>query len=311
KKIIIIHQNIKQHNYDSKERKQNRVKMLTDEVTQVQEVRYCLKTLREQMAARQNNNNNNKPASSGQSTNCSFSHVLVGFTRVMEVEDDGNSLALREVTKHLYTRLQEMERRHQEEKERLQAENTEYQRRFLEEHTSRIQKAETKAEEQGKKVEEMQKLMRGLELENGTLREKLAASEAELEKLRGLKKTDSEDRSEQLKKELATLKDKNHNLDDMLKSQQRKVRNMIEQVQNSRTIMEQRDRVIGDLKERVAFLEAENREIHDRMEFYLDNQVSKPYNSDMGSKVIYSKPLTPTSPGNKSMPFIKVVEIKS
>jgi len=25
----------------------------------------------------------------------------------------------------------------------------------------------------------------------------------------------------------------------------------------------------------------------------------------------YSKPLTPTSPGNRSLPFIKVVEIKS
>jgi len=37
-------------------------------------------------------------------------------------------------------------------------------------------------------------------------------------------------RSEQLKKELATLKNKNHSLDDMLKSQQRKIRNMIEQV---------------------------------------------------------------------------------
>lgn len=37
--------------------------------------------------------------------------------------------------------------------------------------------------------------MRGLELENATLQEKLAANEAELEKLRGLKKTDSEDRS--------------------------------------------------------------------------------------------------------------------
>ncbi len=44
-------------------------------------------------------------------------------------------------------------------------------------------------------MEEVQKLMRGLELENATLREKLAANEAELEKLRGLKKTDSEDRS--------------------------------------------------------------------------------------------------------------------
>uniref|UniRef100_A0A673MC31 Tuftelin-like n=1 Tax=Sinocyclocheilus rhinocerous TaxID=307959 RepID=A0A673MC31_9TELE len=264
-------------------RKQNRVKMLTDEVAQVQEVRYCLKTLREQMARK---------------------HLVHSLYHISGQEDDESSLALREVTKHLYTRLQEMERRHQEEKDRLQ-------RRFLEEHNSRIQKAETKEEEQGKKVEEMQKLMRSLELENTTLREKLATSEAELEKLRGLKKTDSEDRSEQLKKELATLKDKNHNLDDMLKSQQRKVRNMIEQVQNSRTIMEQRDRLIGDLKERVAFLEAENREIHDRMEFYLGNQVSKPYNSDMGSKVVYSKPLTPTSPGNKSMPFIKVVEIKS
>ncbi len=38
-------------------------------------------------------------------------------------EDDENSLALREVTKHLYSRLQEMERRHQEEKERLQVRN--------------------------------------------------------------------------------------------------------------------------------------------------------------------------------------------
>lgn len=57
-----------------------------------------------------------------------------------------------------------------------------------------MQKAETKAEEQSKKVEEMEKLMSGLELENATLREKLAASEAELEKLRELKKMDSEDR---------------------------------------------------------------------------------------------------------------------
>lgn len=37
-------------------------------------------------------------------------------------------------------------------------------------------------------------------------------------------------RSEQLEKELAVFKEKNHQLDDMLKSQQRKVRHMIEQV---------------------------------------------------------------------------------
>ena len=37
-------------------------------------------------------------------------------------------------------------------------------------------------------------------------------------------------RSEELEKELANLKGKIHQLDDMLKSQQRKVRHMIEQV---------------------------------------------------------------------------------
>lgn len=38
-------------------------------------------------------------------------------------DDDKNCIALKEVTKRMYTRLQEMEKRHQEEKERLQVRN--------------------------------------------------------------------------------------------------------------------------------------------------------------------------------------------
>lgn len=40
-------------------------------------------------------------------------------------------------------------------------------------------------------------------------------------------------RTEQLEKEVAILKEKIHHLDDMLKSQQRKVRHMIEQVRGA------------------------------------------------------------------------------
>jgi len=40
-------------------------------------------------------------------------------------------------------------------------------------------------------------------------------------------------RSAQLEKEVATLREKIHHLDDMLKSQQRKVRQMIEQVRGA------------------------------------------------------------------------------
>lgn len=107
-------------------------------------------------------------------------------------------------------------------------------------------------------------------------------------------------RCAELEKEVATLKEKIHHLDDMLKSQQRKVRHMIEQVgarthththplthpltpslachscvclfvlskmqlQNSRIIMQERDRVIRDLEEKVAFLEAEVRNVQQRL----------------------------------------------
>lgn len=94
---------------------------------------------------------------------------------------------------------------------------------------------------------------------------------------------------------MSVLKEKIHHLDDMLKSQQRKVRHMIEQVratwrrrkantwilaaylsgirsafdcvfahlqlQNSRMVIQERERVIKELEEKVAFLEAEVRAV--------------------------------------------------
>lgn len=272
----------------------------------VQEVRYCLKTLREQMAARHNNNNDEQFPTNGHKIDSIISkgHGTNGFvngTLFKYQEGEDNCFALKEAIKHLCARLQEMEQRHQKEKTRLEAENSALQRHCLEEHNHRVQKAETRAEEQSRRIEVMQKHTSALELENLKLREKLAASE--IKNQEGIK-----NRCAQLEEELVTVKKKNHNLNDMVQSIQKKIRHMIEQVQNSRTIMEQRDREVRDLMEKVSFLEAENREMHDRME-YLNNQV--PYDSDTGSKVVYSKPLIPTSPRNKSFPFIKVIEIKS
>lgn len=119
-------------------------------------------------------------------------------------------------------------------------------------------------------------------------------------------------RCEELEKEVAILKEKIHHLDDMLKSQQRKVRHMIEQLQNSRTVIQERERFIRDLEERVAFLEAENREMHDHMEYFLAGQEPPPLTSTENKpEVVYSKTLTPSSPTNKALPFIKVIEIMS
>uniref|UniRef100_A0A3P8VDT1 Tuftelin-like n=1 Tax=Cynoglossus semilaevis TaxID=244447 RepID=A0A3P8VDT1_CYNSE len=269
--------------------------MLTDEVPQIQEVRYCLKTLREQMAARQNSNNK------------------VQILRVNVADNREETVKLRELTKRLYAQLKEMEKRHQEERERLQKENDEYHTRLVEQ-SERLQRAEDQSEEKCLQVEELQRLLGGMELESSVLRDKMAEGEAELLQLRANREggEEKEQRCEKLEKEVASLKEKIHHLDDMLKSQQRKVRHMIEQLQNSRTVIQERDRVIGDLEEKVAFLEAENKEMHDHMEYFLSGQNPPPVTST-GNKpeIVYSKQLMPTSPTNKALPFIKVIEIKS
>ncbi|TKC38833.1 hypothetical protein EI555_021015, partial [Monodon monoceros] len=81
-------------------------------------------------------------------------------------------------------------------------------------------------------------------------------------------------RAANLEKEVAGLRQKIHHLDDMLKSQQRKVRQMIEQLQNSKAVIQSKDTAIQELKEKIAYLEAENLEMHDRMEHLIEKQIT-------------------------------------
>ncbi|XP_073339463.1 tuftelin 1b [Pagrus major] len=295
------------------------VRMLTDEVSQIQEVRYCLKTLREQMAARQNSNNNKYPVNGFKVNVPSIQPVITNGNAVLiesdahVVDNQEESMRLREVTKHLYAQLKDMEKRHQEERERLQAESKEYSVRLVEQ-SELLQKAEELSEGRGQQVEELQRLLESMEIESGHLKDKMAAGEAELLQLKAGRENggEHEQRCAELEKEVATLKEKIHHLDDMLKSQQRKVRHMIEQLQNSRTVIQERDRVIRDLEERVAYLEAENREMHDHMEYFLAGQDPPPLApTENKPEVVYSKTITPMSSNNKALPFIKVIEIKS
>ncbi|XP_029023860.1 tuftelin 1b isoform X2 [Betta splendens] len=297
------------------------VGMLTDEATQIQEVRYCLKTLREQMAARQNSNNNKgerKPSphpANGLRLNRPGSRPAVTAETAVGPESSAHeeSVKIREATRRLYAQLKEMDKKHQEEREKLQAESSDY-RTQLDEQSERLQKAEKQSEERGQRVEELQRLLGGMEAENLALKEKMAAGEAELLQLKENAEGGEEatERCAELEKEVAMLKEKIHHLDDMLRCQQRKVRQMIEQLQNSRTVIQERDRVIGDLEEKLAYLEAENREMHDRIQYYLAGQDLPPLTSTENKpEIVYSKPLTPTSSTNKNLPFIKVIEIKS
>ncbi|TDH11783.1 hypothetical protein EPR50_G00064510 [Perca flavescens] len=292
---------------------QQSLKMLSDEVSQIQEVRYCLKTLREQMAAK------NKPVTNGWKVGLPFRKSSApapsggAKAEVQEADEEAERVKLREVSKRLYAQLQEAEKKHQEEKERLQAEGSRL-RQHLSDEEEKLKITEEASERKDQRIDELQRLLGGMEQESASLREAIRNREDELRELRKIREEGQkgDQRAEQLEKEVAILKEKIHHLDDMLKSQQRKVRHMIEQLQNSRMVIQERDRVIKELEEKVAFLEAENREMHDQMDYFLGGQRSNSYlSSERNPQIVYSKPIKPSNSSSKPLPFIKVIEIRS
>ncbi|XP_056300584.1 tuftelin 1a [Pseudoliparis swirei] len=292
---------------------QESLQMLSDEVSQIQEVRYCLKTLREQMAAK------NKPLTNGWKVglpfrkSASLSSSGAPKADAQEAEEEAERAKLREVSKRLYAQLQEAEKKHQEDKERLQAE-TRRLRECLSDEEEKLKLTEEASERKDHRVDELQRLLGGMEQESATLRVAMRNREDELREVREIREEGQKgaQRTEQLEREVAILKEKIHHLDDMLKSQQRKVRHMIEQLQNSRMVIQERDRVIKELEEKVSFLEAENREMHDQMDYFLGGQRSNSYlSSECNPQIVYSKPIKLSNSSNKPLPFIKVIEIKS
>ncbi|TKS82072.1 Tuftelin [Collichthys lucidus] len=292
---------------------QESLKMLSDEVSQIQEVRYCLKTLREQMAAKNNTLTSGWKVSSPFKKSTSSAPKGGAKADAQEADEEAERTKLREVSKRLYAQLQDAEKKHQEEKERLQAEGSKL-REHLSAQEEKLKTTEEASERKDKRIEELQRLLGGMEHESATLQEAIRNREEELRELRKIRDEgrNGDQRAEQLEKEVAILREKIHHLDDMLKSQQRKVRHMIEQLQNSRMVIQERDRVIKELEEKVAFLEAENREMHDQMDYFLGGQRSYSHlSSERNPQIVYSKPIKPSTTSNKPLPFIKVIEIRS
>ncbi|KAM3824861.1 tuftelin isoform 1-T1 [Vipera latastei] len=218
---------------------------------------------------------------------------------------------MRETTKRLFSKLQEAEKRHQSDRAAYETSISHY-RREAEHSGIALRKAETELEMKDIKLEELQRLLTGMEKEHQILLQKVRDGELHLEVLRSSEqdKVAEQERSAKLEKEVATLREKIHHLDDMLKSQQRKVRQMIEQLQNSKTVIQSKDAVIHELKERVAYLEAENLEMHDRMEHLIEKQANPGSfhartrsKSETVSSKKFSKPLGP-----KPLPLIRVLE---
>uniref|UniRef100_V9L2N0 Tuftelin n=2 Tax=Callorhinchus milii TaxID=7868 RepID=V9L2N0_CALMI len=181
---------------------------------------------------------------------------------------------LREVSRKLYKRLQETERRHESERRALESESSQYRAELWDSQAAQ-RRAQDEVQSRDQQIQELQRLVTGMEQEHGNLQTKIQTNELLLREMRSQSQIDTTDhhRSAQLEREVEGLQEKVHHLDDMLKSQQRKIRQMIDQLQKSRSQMEEKDLLINQLQDRVSHLESENQEMQDRLEFYSATEV--------------------------------------
>ncbi|XP_035202544.1 tuftelin isoform X2 [Oxyura jamaicensis] len=240
------------------------VSQLKSEVRYIQEARSSLKKLREDLSSKLENRQGDKQHAQVvlEKQNGSWLHPESPHADSWEDQEEDYSgddvEKIRQTAKRLFTKLQEAERRHQLEKKDLERVVSQYQEE-AEQTSSALRRAEKSVLEKEVQVDELQRLLAGMEKEHRSLLLKMKEGEAELARLRSAEgdRLAEQDRSAKLEKEVAMLREKIHHLDDMLKSQQRKVRQMIEQLQNSKTVIQAKDAVIQELKEKVAYLEAE------------------------------------------------------
>ncbi|KAG1935099.1 myocardial zonula adherens protein isoform X2 [Pimephales promelas] len=180
----------------------------------------------------------------------------------VETSQEAKTQALKELSIKLQReyeeQLQEQQRKYREEIEALQARLDDYMRR-LEEAERNAQIAEAKIAERDLRITEVERLLNCMAQEKGDLIKKLVECE---QRLRGLDEVDHVDKaaakqSEQLKGEAAELRERIKHLNDMVFSQQRKVKAMIEEVETLRAKVSQKDMFIAELLDRIAIVECE------------------------------------------------------
>uniref|UniRef100_A0A8C1VMZ9 Myocardial zonula adherens protein n=1 Tax=Cyprinus carpio TaxID=7962 RepID=A0A8C1VMZ9_CYPCA len=224
----------------------------------------------------------------------------------VETSQEAKTQALKELSAQLQReyeeQLQEQQRKYREEIEALQAQLDDYMRR-LEEAERNAQIAEAKIADRDQRIAEVERLLNCMAQEKGDLIKKLCECE---QRLHGLDQTDHADKavakqSEQLKAEAAELRERIKHLNDMVFSQQRKVKAMIEEVETLRAKVAQKDMFIAELLDRIAIVECENNELGDKLKYFMSIQrasQSKAATRDIG--VGCDLPISPISSAPRS-----------
>ncbi|KAM4676089.1 myocardial zonula adherens protein isoform 1-T1 [Discoglossus pictus] len=231
----------------------------------------------------------------------------------IESSQEANAEVMREMTRKLYSQYEEKlkleEQMYSAEKEALIGQTKQY-LTAIEDASEKVRIAESKIEERDLKIAELDKLVRRMEQEREHLQAQLMRHEQQIQNLDAkteLHSTDRE-RTAHLEEAATSLRERIKHLDDMVHCQQKKVKHMIEEIELLRKKVHYKDLLIQQLLERIAFLEGENTELQDKMDYLLANQPKNTKETkdvsvscELSQSVPVETPTSPTPPINDSV----------
>nr|XP_031528604.1 myocardial zonula adherens protein isoform X4 [Vicugna pacos] len=148
----------------------------------------------------------------------------------VECSQEANAEVMREMTRKLYSqyedKLREEQQRHSAEKEALLEETNSF-LKAIDEANKKMQAAEISLEEKDQRIGELDRLIERMEKERHQLQLQLLEHETEM----SAEVTDADkERYQQLEAASASLRERIRHLDDMVHCQQKKVKQMVEEI---------------------------------------------------------------------------------
>ncbi|XP_055664482.1 myocardial zonula adherens protein isoform X4 [Falco peregrinus] len=192
----------------------------------------------------------------------------------VESSQEANAEVMREMTRKLYSqyeeKMREEEQKHKAEKEIL-LEETNRLLKAIEEANKKMQITETSIQEKDQRIGELDRLIERMEEERHQLQKQLELNEIQISGAKSENNSDSE-RSQHLEEVAASLRERIKHLDDMVHCQQKKVKHMVEEIEMLRKKVKEKELFIIQLLEKISFLECENKELQDKLDYLMENQ---------------------------------------
>ncbi|KAM6060683.1 myocardial zonula adherens protein isoform 2-T2 [Theristicus caerulescens] len=192
----------------------------------------------------------------------------------VESSQEANAEVMREMTRKLYSqyeeKMREEEQKHKAEKEIL-LEETNRLLKAIEEANKKMQITETSIQEKDQRIGELDRLIERMEEERHQLQKQLELNEIQISGAKSDNNSDSE-RSQHLEEVAASLRERIKHLDDMVHCQQKKVKHMVEEIEMLRKKVKEKELFIIQLLEKISFLECENKELQDKLDYLMENQ---------------------------------------